>query len=380
MMLLQSLLVSKDDQTAETLTQVLRKLGVGVVRSSAAEAAGARLTEERFDQVVVDFEDPETASLILESCHRLATPDCAPPVTVAVVADEGQAKAIGSGRAHFVLTKPVHPQQASDALRAATAMLKRERRRSSRVAAQAPVSLRLDSDNVIEGILLDVSIGGLDVLVLAAKAVSSSLLVRVSFRLPDSDITIEADAQVAWTAPNGQVGLHFLDMSADCRAQLDEWLKAHFHEPDSAGDEGRIECKLTDLSLGGCYVETESPFPQSSAVDLCLKAAHIELRAEGFVRVMHPGHGMGIEFPSRTQEQRQRVEEFIGCLTSQPGSEPQLQVLPRSLVASAIDLEPGPGTGDEEQDPLLTLIRGGDAMDQDKFLAELVRQRTPAEN
>ena len=71
-MMLQSLLVSKDDQTAETLTLILRKLGVGVVRSSAAEAAGARLREERFDQVVVDFEDPETASLILESCRRLA--------------------------------------------------------------------------------------------------------------------------------------------------------------------------------------------------------------------------------------------------------------------------------------------------------------------
>jgi len=33
-----------------------------------------------------------------------------------------------------------------------------------------------------------------------------------------------------------------------------------------------VNAKLTDLSLGGCYVQTESPFPQSSAVDLCLRA------------------------------------------------------------------------------------------------------------
>jgi len=379
-MLLQSLLVSKDDQTAETLTQVLRKLGVGVVRSSAADAVGARLREERFDQVVVDFEDPETASMILESCRQLARPDWSPPVTVAVVADEGQAKAMGGGRAHFVLTKPVRPQQASDALRAATAMLKRERRQSSRVAVQAPVSLRLDSDNVIEGILLDLSMGGLDVLVLAAKPVCSSLLVHVSFHLPDSDITIEADSQVAWTAPSGQLGLHFLDMSSECRMQLDKWLKARFHEPDPAEDDGRIECKLTDLSLGGCYVETESPFPQSSVVDVCLKVSDMEVHAEGLVRVMHPGHGMGIEFPARTEEQRQRVEEFIGCLSSHPGSEPKLQVSPRSFGTGANDLDPWAGMNEEEHDPLLILIRTGSVMDQDNFLAELLRQRTPVEN
>ena len=379
MMLLQSLLVSKDDQTADTLTQVLRKLGVGVVRSSAAEAAGARLLEERFDQVVVDFEDPETASLILESCRKLARPDCTAPVTVAVVADEGQAREMRAGRAHFVLTKPVLPQQASDALRAATAMLKRERRQSSRVAVQAPVSLRLDSDSVIEGILLDLSAGGLDVLVLAAKPVSSSLLVHVSFRLPDSDITIEADSQVAWTAPSGQIGLHFLNISSECRAQLDEWLKAHFHEPDSAGDESEIECKLTDLSLGGCYVKTESPFPPSSGVDVCLKVGDMEVHAEGLVRVMHPGHGMGIEFPARTDEQHQGVEEFIGCLSSHPGSEPQLMVSPRSLVAGAIDAGSSAET-DTEQDPLLMLLRNGGGMAQEQFLAELTRQRTGAEN
>ena len=301
-------------------------------------------------------------------------------MTVAVVADEAQARAIASGRAHFVLTKPVHSQKATAALRAATAILNQERRQSPRVAVQAPVSLRLDSESVIEGILLDLSLGGLDVLVLAAKPVSSSLLVHVIFRLPDTDITIEADSQVAWSAPSGQIGLHFLNMSPENRAQLDDWLKAHFQEPEPAGDEGTIECKLTDLSLGGCYVETESPFPQSSAVDLGLKAGDMEIHVEGFVRVMHPGHGMGIEFPARTEEQRQRVEDFIGGLSSHPGSEPQLQVSPRSLVASVIDLNQWTEINGEEQDPLLMLLRTGGVMEQEQFLAELIRQRTPVEN
>ena len=113
-------------------------------------------------------------------------------------------------------------------------------------------------------------------------------------------------------------------------------------------------------------------------MDLCLKAADMEIHVGGFVRVMHPGHGMGIEFPSRTEEQRQRVEDFIGCLSSHPGTSPQLQVSPTSLVSSEMDLNQAVGTNDEE-DPLLMLLRTGDDIGQEQFLAELIRQRTPAE-
>src|SRR5258707_4112290 len=70
-MILQALLVSKDDLTAETLIQVLAQFGVAVTRSNAADVALTRLAEERFDQVIVDFDDPEAASHKLETCRRL---------------------------------------------------------------------------------------------------------------------------------------------------------------------------------------------------------------------------------------------------------------------------------------------------------------------
>ena len=143
-------------------------------------------------------------------------------------------------------------------------------------------------------------------------------------------------------------------------------------EPDTVG-----QCKLTDLSLGGCYVQTESPFPQSSAVDLCLRAAEMEIHTEGLVRVMHPGHGMGIEFPARTEEQRKSVGEFIDFLTGQPGATPQLETSPRSLVASVVGQSEA-STGKDGADPLLQLLRTGNALEEDAFLAELHRQRTPA--
>src|SRR5208283_3943237 len=125
-MMLQALLVSKDDQDAETMIHVLAQLGVAVLRSSAADAAIARLGEAPFDQVIVDFEDPETASLMLESCRRMAGPNRSLPISVALLTEERQIRAILGGGAHFVLTKPVTPERAFATLSPAVAILKRE--------------------------------------------------------------------------------------------------------------------------------------------------------------------------------------------------------------------------------------------------------------
>jgi CheY-like chemotaxis protein len=374
-MILQALLVSKDDLTAETLIQVLAQFGVAVARSNAADVALTRLTEERFDQVIVDFDDPEAASQLLEACRGIAGPDRKPPVTIALLRDGSQIRSILGAGAHFILTKPIAHEQAQNTLRAATAMLKRERRQSFRVAVQAPVSIRIGDSSPVEGILLDLSSGGMDVL--AAKSLPSAALLRVSFELPGG-AGIEGDAEVAWSTANGQTGLRFCDMDEKMREEMGEWLAARAHdalpeEPDAASP-----CKLTDLSLGGCYVQTESPFPQSSAVDLCLRTAGMEIHTEGLVRVMHPGRGMGIEFPARTEEQRKSVGEFIEFLTGQPGVTPQLETSPRSLVANAVDLNQSGGAATDAEDPLLELLRNGNALDEESFLVELHRQRTPA--
>jgi len=380
-MILQALLVSKDDPTAETLIQVLAQFGVAVDRSNAADVAATRLAEERFDQVIVDFDAdfdaPEGASLLLEACRRLAGPDRKPPVTVALLHDSSQIRSILGAGAHFILTKPLTPEQAQTTLRAATALLKRERRQSLRIAVQAAASIRIDESNTVEGILLDLSTGGLDVL--AAKPLPPAAMVHVAFHLPDGGASIEGDAEVAWSTASGQTGLRFLDMDARTRELLSEWLGARSHDALPEETDAASQCKLTDLSLGGCYVQTESPFPQSSAVDLCLRAAGMEIHTEGLVRVMHPGHGMGIEFPARTEEQRKSVGDFIEFLTGQPGATPQLETSPRSLVANTVDLNQTRDGADAE-DPLLELLRTGNSLDEEAFLAELHRQRSPAED
>ncbi len=372
-MSLQTLLVTKDDEAAETVIQALAQFGVAVERSSASDVAQTRLAEERFDQVIVDFDDAETASLLLQNC-RQPRPDRKPPVTVAMVQDSAHIRRILGEGAHFILTKPISFELAQATLRASTALLKRERRQSFRVSVQAAVSLRSGDDNTVEAILLDLSNGGMDIL--AAKLLASGSLTRFCFELPDGALRMEGDAEVVWSSPNGQAGMRFLDVDAGMREQLSQWLTSHAQEALPEEPDPVSRCTLTDLSLGGCYVETGSPFPQASAVDLCLRASGMEIHAEGLVRIMHPAHGMGIEFPARTDEQRKNVGEFIEFLTSQPGTTPELEISPRALRAGTEELSPQPDH--EVDDPLLELLRSGDQLEETDFLSQLHQQRNSA--
>ena len=376
-MTLQALLLSSDDAATDVLGRVLPGFGVVVERFSQAEAAIARLQEQKFDALLIDFEDPSAAGLVLEEARRLGSGH--PPLTVALVSDTKKVRDILSGGAHFVLYKPLSEDAASAGLRAAAALLSRERRRAFRVPVQAPVELTMPDTRKVEGILLDLSETGMDVL--TAETQFPGALLGFSFKLPDGALEVAAHGQVAWANPNGQTGVHFLDLPEEVSAELKKWVKTAATTAGAAPNETVPHCKLTDLSLGGCYVETDAPFPERALIDLCLKTDELDIHTEGMVRVTHPGHGMGVEFPSRTPEQRAQVGNLIGFLRNCPETMLELIVSPRALVADLTQFQPDETqpveTGEDLEDALLELLRRGTNLQQEDFLAELSRQRTP---
>jgi len=377
-MTLLALLVSSDNSASEILGRILPACGIAVERCDVFAAAADRLQQQKFDALVVDFEDPEFASALLEEARRLNSGN--PPVTVALVAERTKARDILSGGAHFVLYKPLSEEKAKAGLRAVAALLNRERRRTYRVPVQVPVELNLPDTRKAEGILLDLSETGMDVL--TAEPHVPGALIHFRFELPDGALEIKAHGQVAWAKPNGQTGVHFLDLDESIKAQMQVWLQAAAAAHGAGPEETVPHCKLTDLSLGGCYVETESPFPEHSLVDLCLKTDEMAVHTEGMVRVAHPAHGMGVEFPSRTPEQRAQVGNLISFLRGCPESMLEMSVSPRALTADLSQFECAPeaageGAQDEElEDPLLELLLHATTMQQDDFLEELRRQRS----
>jgi DNA-binding response OmpR family regulator len=372
-MTLQALLVSKDDSATEVLSRVLASFGVAVERFSEPEIALHRLGEQRFDSLIVDFDEPETATRLLQAVLQ---PKAAAKITIALLSEENGVREVLKAGAKFILPKPLKVDDVSASLRAATALLRRERRRSLRIPVQAPVQISLSGGDQIEGIMLDLSQTGMDVL--AAQPLHPAGLIGLRFTLPDGSLEVDAHAEVAWANPNGQSGVRFLDLSPAQLENLKAWVLANSPEVPLDDAEPVSVCKLTDLSLGGCYIETESPFPESALVDLCLKAGEMEIHSDGMVRVMHPGSGMGVEFPSRTSKQREAVGHFIGFLTSRPGTMPELLIAPKSLVADEAQFQNTEAASELRlEDPLLELLRSGTLLTRDQFLSELHGQRNP---
>jgi DNA-binding response OmpR family regulator len=380
-MTLLALLVSTDDSASEILGRVLPASGIAMERFSDLATAIDRLQQQKFDALIVDFENPEAAAAVLEEARKLNSGKA--PVTVALVAERSKARDILSGGAHFVLYKPLSDDKVEAGLRAVVALLNRERRRAYRVPVQAPVEITLPDTRKAEGILLDLSETGMDVLTAEPQAPGSLLNFR--FQLPDGSLEIHAHGQVAWANPNGQTGVHFLDLYDSTKAELQAWMQTAALNHGAVAEEAVPHGKLTDLSLGGCYVESDSPFPERALVDLCLKTGEMAVHTEGMVRVTHPGHGMGVEFPSRTPEQRAQVANLIDFLRGCPTSTPELIISPRALTADLSQFEhvleladetTKGMTGEDLEDPLLELLRQGSTLQQDDFLTELRRQRS----
>jgi CheY-like chemotaxis protein/c-di-GMP-binding flagellar brake protein YcgR len=371
---LQALLVSSDDSAADVLGRVLSGFGIATDRSSDPETTLARIHQQKFDALIVDFDDQKVAEEVLFQAKRLGIG----PLSVALVADTAKVRHILSGGAHFVLYKPISEEAARAGLRAAAALLTRERRRAFRVPVQAPVEITLPDTRKVDGILLDLSETGMDVL--TAEAQSTGSLLAFRFQLPDGAVEVDGHGQVVWANPNGQTGVHFVDVPDTVKERLKTWLRAAAVAAGAEDDETVPHCKLTDLSLGGCYVQTDAPFPECSLVDLCFKANELEVHTEGMVRVAHPGQGMGLEFPSRTPEQRAQVANLITFLQNNSNALPELSISPKALVADLTQFEAvdksAQGAEDME-DPLLELLRRGTSLQQDEFLGELQHQRNP---
>lgn len=70
-------------------------------------------------------------------------------------------------------------------------------------------------------------------------------------------------------------------------------LEAHVSVPGSLV---RLPGKVTDISLGGCYVEMLAPLPLATPVELVLTTGDIVLRVSGKVKSSQTGLGMGVAF------------------------------------------------------------------------------------
>jgi hypothetical protein len=201
---------------------------------------------------------------------------------------------------------------------------------------------------------------------------------------------LEIMGELAWEGHDDQAGVRFKDSTDEQRKVLREWLSTHL--PVAEQDEP-LNCRLTDLSLGACYLTTDSPFPRGTRVILSIRSGNLELHAGGVVLVIHPEFGMGVQFLQSTTEQREHVHRMINALRASGDKSPELQVEADGLetrspgdnfnrfqvFASQVSETDVPGGEDPGAgDALVDLFRDKYQEPVENFLQQMRQQRAAA--
>jgi len=86
----------------------------------------------------------------------------------------------------------------------------------------------------------------------------------------------------------------------------------------------RIQGRTSDLSRGGCYVDTINSFPAGSIVKMRLTKETRSFEAQAEVVYSLVGMGMGMKFTNAEPEQLWTVEKWMAELTGELLPEPEL--------------------------------------------------------
>jgi hypothetical protein len=110
----------------------------------------------------------------------------------------------------------------------------------------------------------------------------------------------------------------------------------------------RFTTRTSDLGPGGCFVDSLTPFPIGSKVQVTVRQSDSEFQVGGAVVYSQVGLGMGIAFDELTYEQRLDLEAWLvevatgksESLQKQvaPKTEPKLSDMHRATLAGLIKL------------------------------------------
>jgi CheY-like chemotaxis protein len=225
-MTLESLLLSHDPELVRVIRPTLEKLSIEVEVCHEARAGSDILLSDKFDAVIVDCDDLSGGLALLQGLRN--TPSNKNSVAFAILNGKRTTTkdAFGMG-ANFVLQKPISTLNASRCFHAALNFMLKERRRYFRQPVKMQVHVVLEG-KTLNATSTNISEGGMAVML--REAVPKGATPHVKFRLPDSNIDFEIEAEVAWADFKGLAGLRFHQVPASSQAQLEEWLDERMEE------------------------------------------------------------------------------------------------------------------------------------------------------
>lgn len=339
-----ALLFSADTNAIRIVSQVLAEMGIAPEECGDISFAQQRIRTHQYEVIVVDCPEPSVSCDLLRAA-RLSTMNRVSLLISLVDAQSSVRSAFASG-ANFVLYRPLSEERVRSSLKAAQHLLRREKRRHPRTAVHSQASISYPQVESASATLVDLSEEGLALQ--CERQIPAKSKIYFRFTLPGQVRCIQLSGETMWTDSTGRAGIRFADVPQTGRRLIKEWLSSKSSMQESkvtvqlpVGQPGRLHdsppdrriqsrhacqlgvdvyrvgtdvphrCSLSDISVGGCYVEISSPLPVGTRVDMIVRTQRFKFQSRGVVQVVHPGFGMGVAFAAQTDEQREQVQQLI---------------------------------------------------------------------
>lgn len=222
-MTLSALLVCVEEAPAEVLRRVLEELSIRVEPCPDFVRASIRLAQERFDVVIVDGDSNREVIALLRETRLSRLNDST--LAVAVVAGQENIRDLFSMGVNFVLYKPVAYDRAVSSLRAARALMRKEKRKSARAAVHTQATIDYANVQQDRATLIDLAQEGMQVQF--GKKLPPTSKVYFQFKLPGQSASIRLSGQMVWQDWNGRAGVQFVDVPTSSRRLLTDFLGAN---------------------------------------------------------------------------------------------------------------------------------------------------------
>jgi CheY-like chemotaxis protein len=257
-MTLTALLVCLDEAAAQVLRRVLEELRIRVESCPDFCRASLRLAQDRFDAVIMDGESNADVITLLRDTRLSRTNDAT--LAIALVSGQESIREMFSLGVNFVLYKPVAYDRALSSLRAARAVMRKEKRKSARASVHAHATVDYANVQQEKATLVDVAQDGMSVRF--GKKLPPVGKVYFTFQLPGQSSSVRLSGQLIWQDWNGRAGVQFVDVPKASRRMLNEFLDANLT------GESQQE-RLPDVT-----VEMDEPFLVSTVATTMKQETH----------------------------------------------------------------------------------------------------------
>lgn len=204
----------------------LEKLSIDVEICHEARAATDILISDKFDAIIVDCDDLSGGLAVLQGLRT--TPSNKNSVTFAVLNGKRTTtqEAFGMG-ANFVLQKPISTLNAVRCFHAALNFMLKERRRYFRQPVKMLVEVVLDG-RTVKATSTNISEGGIALML--REALPKGATPHLKFSLPNANLHMDIESEVAWADVKGRVGFRFHNVPESSQERLERWLDERMEE------------------------------------------------------------------------------------------------------------------------------------------------------